>query len=70
MGLAEELLRHLTKEAKKQLKLKILKLTVYAENKKGIRLYKKAGFKRVGTIKKGRYHFGRYIDLIIMVKYL
>lgn len=69
-GLAEELLKEAFKAAKKALKLKILQLNVYAENKKSIKLYKKLGFQKVGVIKKGRFHFGRYLDLIIMVKYL
>ena len=70
LGLAEELLKEAIKDAKKYLKLKILKINVYAENKKALKLYKKLGFEKVGKIKKGRYHFGRYLDLIIMVKYL
>ncbi|MDZ7798662.1 MAG: GNAT family N-acetyltransferase [Patescibacteria group bacterium] len=69
-GLAKKLIKKAISEAKKHLKTKIIKLNVYAENKKAIKLYKSLGFERVGQIKKGRYHFGRYIDLIIMVKYL
>jgi len=69
-GLGKRLIKKAISEAKKHLKTKIIKLNVYAENKKAIKLYKSLGFERVGKIKKGRYHFGRYIDLIIMVKYL
>lgn len=69
-GISQKLFKALVSEAKKFLKLKILKLTVFALNKRAIAFYKKIGFKKVGLIKRGFKHYGRYADEIIMVKYL
>ena len=70
MGIGEKLARLLIKEAKKKLKIKIIELHVFANNVPAINLYKKLGFKEAGKIRKGNYYYGKFIDDIIMVKYL
>ena len=69
-GLGFKLSRATISEAKKKLKVKIVRLNVSHRNKAAIGLYKKLGFKEVGVIKKGLQFFGRYDDEIIMVNYL
>jgi RimJ/RimL family protein N-acetyltransferase len=56
-------------EAKKKLKIKMVRLNVSHRNKIAIKLYEKLGFKYVGTIKKGLNFFGRYDDDVLMVKH-
>jgi ribosomal protein S18 acetylase RimI-like enzyme len=70
MGIGEKLAGLLIKEAKKKLKIKIIELHVFANNTPAINLYKKLGFEEVGRIRKGNYYYGKFIDDIIMVKYL
>lgn len=70
IGLSERLFRAVTAEAKKVLKLKIIKLTAFAANRRALAYYKKMGVKKLGRIKKGLKYYGRYKDEIIMVKYL
>lgn len=69
-GLGKELIKECIKEAKKILKIKIITLNVFSDNKNAIILYKKLDFNENGIIKKGLNHFGRYKDEIAMVKYL
>jgi len=69
-GISERLFKALIMEAKKFLKIKILKLEVFSVNKRAIAFYKKMGFQPVGTIKKGLLYYGRFLDEITMVKYL
>jgi len=70
LGIGERLTKSLIREAKKRLNLRIVKLEVFANNKPAYNLYKKLGFKEVGRIKDGNYYYGKYVDDIIMVKYL
>lgn len=70
LGIGEKLAKSLIREAKKRLKLRIIKLEVFANNRRAYNLYKKLGFKEVGRIKKGNYYYGKYVDDVIMVKYL
>jgi len=70
LGIGERLAKSLIREAKKRLNLKIAKLEVFANNKPAYKLYKKLGFKEVGRIENGNYYYGKYVDNIIMVKYL
>jgi len=70
IGLGQKIIPLLIKEAKKKLKIKMVILQVIKENKIALHVYEKLGFKKVGEIKKGINHFGKYLDEIIMVKYL
>ena len=69
-GISERLFKAIEKEAKKVLKIKIIKLTAFTANKRASAFYKKQGFRTVGRIKNGLKYYGRYADEIIMVKYL
>lgn len=69
-GLGFQLAKTVIAEAKKQLKVKIVVLDVSHRNTVARGLYKKLGFRDVGTIKKALNFFGRFDDEIIMVKYL
>jgi RimJ/RimL family protein N-acetyltransferase len=69
-GLGEKLFRKSMREGIKKFKFKILHLTIFKDNKIAMNLYKKLGFVKIGTIKKGLRYFNGYQDLIIMVKYL
>lgn len=70
LGLGEKLFKEIMKTGIKKFGPKILTLDVYAKNKIACNLYKKMGFQKIGTIKGGTRHFGRYEDIILMVKYL
>jgi len=70
LGLGDLATKLAIREAKKELGVKIILLRVFATNKRAIRLYQKNGFQKIGEIKKGRKHYGRYIDEILMAKYL
>lgn len=69
MGLGKYIMAEVLKMAKKDLPgLKIFQLEVYENNKAGIALYKKMGFKEVGKIPKQIQHNGRLIGEYIMIK--
>ena len=70
IGLGQKIIPLLIREAKKEIKIKIVTLQVVKENKIALHVYEKLGFQRVGEIKRGINHFGKYLDEIIMVKYL
>jgi len=69
-GLGEKLLRKIIEKARKELKIKIITLYAYSKNKVAINLYKKVGFKKLGTIKNGINHYGKYVNNDMMVKYI
>lgn len=69
-GLGEKLFKKIIEKAAKELKIKIIRLDVYSDNKIAINLYKKMGFKKLGTIKKGAGYYGKLVDNNIMIKYL
>lgn len=69
-GLGEKLMNEVISQAIKKFKLKIISLDVYKKNKIAQGLYNKMGFKKVGTIKGGVQYYGKYEDIIIMVKYI
>ncbi|MDO8664348.1 MAG: GNAT family protein [Candidatus Liptonbacteria bacterium] len=51
------------KEARRNLKgLKILTLSIFANNPIAMKLYKKSGFKKYGSLPKGIFHRGKYIN--------
>ena len=69
-GLGEKLFKKIVEKAVKELKVRIITLYVVSENKVAINLYKKMGFKKISTIKKGYNHYGKLLDNIIMIKYI
>ncbi|MDD4358622.1 MAG: GNAT family N-acetyltransferase [Candidatus Pacebacteria bacterium] len=69
-GVGEELMKTVISEAKKFLKVKMIILRAFEENKPAISLYTKLNFKKVGGIEKGLKHFGKYKNEIIMAKYI
>ena len=72
IGLGKHLMGEILKLAKKELKPKpkIIRLSVYSNNKPAIGLYKKMGFKKVAIIPKQIQYKGRLIDEVIMLLYL
>jgi len=69
-GLGERLFKKTMSEGIKKFKFKIIYLNVFGNNKIAINLYKKLGFVKIGTIKKGLSHYNGYGNWVIMVKYL
>jgi len=67
IGLGNYLMTEIIKLAKKNLKPKMIKLSVYVTNKPAVRLYEKQGFKKVAVIPKQFKHKGRFIDEVVMV---
>jgi len=65
-GIGKELMRLLLKFARTFLKTEMVVLSVYANNKVAIHLYKKYGFRRYGYLKGGIKKRGRYFDEILM----
>ena len=70
LGLAAKISKVVINEAKKKMKLKIVKLNVLSTNKRAWKIYKKLGFRELGVVKKGYKHYGHFYDDILMVKYL
>ncbi len=70
IGLGKTLMTEVIKLAKKKLKIKIIRLSVYSINKPAIKLYQKQGFKKVAVIPKQYKHKGRLIDENVMIKEL
>lgn len=66
LGIGETLVRLCLSEAKKKLRLQMVKLYVFHTNKIGRNLYEKIGFKESGRLRAGVFHNGRYKDDIIM----
>ena len=69
-GIGTRLMEAVIQEAKKNLKIEIVELEGFSQNKAAIGLYKKLGFKVVGVVKRGLKREGKYFDRILMVKYL
>jgi len=65
-GIGEKLLRCVIEEAKRVLKVKIITLEVMRSNRAAQHLYKKCGFKVIGTIKSGVKYYSRYEDDMLM----
>lgn len=70
IGLGEKLMSQVLELAEKKLKPKTFYLSVFANNKIAINLYKKLGFKKVAKIPKQLQYKGKLIDEIIMIKEL
>lgn len=69
-GIGEKLLRCVMEEARKVLKVKIITLEVMKSNTVAQHLYKKSGFKVIGTIKSGVRYYNRYEDDVLMALFL
>lgn len=68
-GIGKILMEKVLEEAQKNLKdLKIVTLSVFANNPIAHNMYKKMGFVEYGTLPKGLIHKGKYIDHIYMYK--
>lgn len=50
--------------------IKLIQLSVFSSNERGIHVYNKMGFKEIGRISGGIFRNGIYLDRIIMVKQL
>lgn len=70
LGLGEKLFKEIIKAGVKKFKPRIITLDVHAKNKIARNLYEKTGFKKIGTIKGGTQYYGKYDDIVMMVKYL
>ncbi|MFW6283390.1 MAG: GNAT family N-acetyltransferase [Minisyncoccales bacterium] len=69
-GIGSFLTGKIVELAKKELKLKTIKLSVYKTNKPAIHVYKKAGFKKVAEVPNQFYWKDKYINEVIMLKTL
>jgi RimJ/RimL family protein N-acetyltransferase len=72
MGLGKYLTTEILKMAEENLKpsLKMIDLGVYTNNKAGIALYKKMGFKQVAKLPKQMQWKDKLVDEFVMVKYV
>ncbi len=70
MGLGKLLMKTGIDESAKKMKLKIIRLSLFAPNRVAYNLYRKMGFVEVGRVRKGMSHYGKYVDEIEMAKYL
>ena len=68
IGLGKFLLKEILKLAKKKLKPKVFRLSVFEGNKVAQNLYKKLGFKKVAKIPKQVEYKGKLVDEIVMIK--
>ena len=68
MGLGSFLMREIISLAKKELKPrpKILRLSVFPNNKPALKLYKKFGFKKVASIPRQFEYGGKLLDEVVM----
>jgi len=69
IGIGTEMMKALEEHARK-IGLKVLTLSVFANNQHAINLYRKMGFVETGRVPKRFFKDGAYIDEIIMTKTL
>lgn len=69
IGIGTEMMKALEEHAK-EMDLKVLTLSVFANNQHAINLYRKMGFVETGRVPKRFFKDGIYIDEIIMTKML
>jgi len=69
LGIGTEMMRTLIEQARKT-GLKVLTLSVYANNEPAKHLYRKVGFTEIGRIPRKFLKDGKYIDEILMTKML
>ncbi len=68
-GIGEQLARTTLNTAQKTMSgLRLIQLQVYQPNVVAQKLYRKLGFRKVGTIPQGIYFRGKYVDSILMVR--
>ncbi len=70
IGLGDFLMTEIIKLAKKELKIKIIRLDVFSNNKPAKKLYQKQGFKKVATIPDQFEYQKKLINQEIMLLYL
>ena len=68
-GIGTEMMKTLVKQAQ-EIGLKVLTLTTFASNKRAIHVYEKIGFVQTGTVPKKHFKEAKYIDEVIMTKFL
>jgi len=69
LGIGTEIMKALTEKARK-MGIKVLTLAAFANNKRAIHVYERAGFVRTGRVPKKHFKEGRYTDEIILTKVL
>jgi RimJ/RimL family protein N-acetyltransferase len=69
LGIGTRVMQAMMKEAQR-IGLKVLVLSVFATNKRAIRVYEKVGFVQTGRVPKKHFKEGKYIDEIAMAKLL
>lgn len=65
IGIGTEMMNALIKQGR-EMGLKVLTLTAFANNKRAIHVYEKLGFQETGQIPKKFFKRGKYIDELIM----
>jgi len=65
-GYGTETMRTMLRHGFETLNLHRIWLQVYANNKRGIRAYEKAGFRHEGIYREGHYQAGKYHDVLLM----
>ena len=65
-GYGTETMRAMLRHGFETLNLHRIWLQVYANNKRGIRAYEKAGFQHEGVYREGHYLAGKYHDVFLM----
>lgn len=69
IGIGTEIMKTLELQAR-SMGLKVLTLSVFANNKRAIHVYEKVGFVQTGVIPKRFFKDNKYIDEVIMTKVL
>jgi putative acetyltransferase len=67
-GVGTALMEAVIQFADNWLQILRLELSVYTDNKPGIRLYRKFGFETEGTMRGYAYRGGRYVDVYLMAR--
>lgn len=70
IGLGAKLMKETMKLAQERLKPKMFRLSVFATNERAIKLYNRLGFKEVARVPGQFAHNNRFVDEIIMIKWL
>ena len=65
-GIGTHVVRSLVEFAFRDLNLHRVSLHVFASNRRAIRVYEKAGFRREGVMRQAAHVDGSYVDLVIM----
>lgn len=65
-GYGTEAMTLMLKHGFETLNLNRIMLQVYEDNPRAIRCYEKAGYVHEGSLRKARYHNGRYYDVLFM----